>query len=329
MDYAIPEAVHRQLLAFDEEDRVNKELYLQGQMKLRHLDNTVEEEPMFLSRDTNIQVFRHHRYEYQLLHCHNFLELWYVYDGTAPARLGDSTVTLREGDFYILAPHLPHVTDIYTDDCTVFKIFLRRSTFERLFFRLLSTESILSRFFRQAIHTQTADSYLYVSTRGCDRLRFEVVQLYLEFSVRETDIYRSYSTEGQLLRIFCTLLGQFSAAITAGGSGLRSDEKLRQLLRYIDEHYRTVTLGELSARFSYSPNYLCRLLKKHTGSTLTELQHKRQLDECCTLLCQTDLPIRDIAAAAGFQTVEYFTRLFRSHMGCAPGEYRRRSKLDI
>ncbi len=329
MNYVIPEEVHRSLLALDTEDQINKERYENNRMQLRKLDAVMEEEPMFLSRDTNIQIFRHHRYEYQLLHQHNFLEVWYVYDGSTPARLGDMVVTLREGDFYILAPQIPHVTDVYTDDCTVFKIFIRMSTFERLFFQLMSTESILSRFFRQTIRSQNGDSYLYVSTKGCDRLRYEVVQLFLEFSLLETSVYRKYSTEGLLLRIFCTLLEQFSASITAGGTKLHSDRKVRQILRYIDEHYTTVTLETLAETFCYSPNYLCRLLKSHTGYTLTDLQHKRQLEEACILLVRSEMTVREVALAVGIQTVEYFTRLFKREMGMSPGVYRKEKRQDV
>src|SRR5699024_6710077 len=40
------------------------------------------------------------------------------------------------------------------------------------------------------------------------------------------------------------------------------------------------------------------------------------------LLQQTDLPIAEVAAAAGFRSLEHFSRIYRQHYGCPPSHDR-------
>jgi len=45
-----------------------------------------------------------------------------------------------------------------------------------------------------------------------------------------------------------------------------------------------------------------------------------------TLLRTTELSVREIAVQTGFQTEQYFCRLFKRHTGRTPLEFRRMSK---
>lgn len=50
---------------------------------------------------------------------------------------------------------------------------------------------------------------------------------------------------------------------------------------------------------------------------------RRRLALACRLLTETDQPLADIAAAAGFAELPHFWTSFRKAMGCTPGAYRR------
>ena len=40
------------------------------------------------------------------------------------------------------------------------------------------------------------------------------------------------------------------------------------------------------------------------------------------------LPVKQVAAIAGFQHVQYMTTVFRQHLGRTPGEHRRYSTIE-
>lgn len=104
-------------------------------------------------------------------------------------------------------------------------------------------------------------------------------------------------------------------------------EKLTRIKRYIDCNiYRKITLDEISRYVGMNRTYFCLFFKKHFKISLTEYINSRKVDISSTMLIQTDKPIADIAKECGFNTVNYFNRIFRNVMGISPGEYRKSRK---
>jgi len=53
-----------------------------------------------------------------------------------------------------------------------------------------------------------------------------------------------------------------------------------------------------------------------------------RLDAARTLLCQTDLPVQDVAALLGYRTPSSFARAFGRWTGRSPRAYRRCARLS-
>jgi len=82
-------------------------------------------------------------------------------------------------------------------------------------------------------------------------------------------------------------------------------------------------LEETAAWAGYSKNYFCRLLKKSTGKTYTELLNAVRIERACQMLVQTELPVGEIAVDIGYGTVKHFYRVFREITGVTPQQYRK------
>jgi AraC-like DNA-binding protein len=122
---------------------------------------------------------------------------------------------------------------------------------------------------------------------------------------------------------------QVRSASLAGGSAaepvthghLRVLEWVR---RYVDRHYhRKVTLAELAELTRYSPNYLDALFSAQHGHGIRAYLIERRMQEALRLCETTDLAIRAIADAVGYDDPLYFSRAFRRHHGRSPSEVRR------
>ncbi|MFC5648250.1 AraC family transcriptional regulator [Paenibacillus solisilvae] len=84
----------------------------------------------------------------------------------------------------------------------------------------------------------------------------------------------------------------------------------------------SLRLEQLAQLVHWSPNYLCRIFKAHTGKApLAYLQWLR-MTEAEKLLLYTDLPVFAISEMLGYEDASYFARLFRKHHGRAPSAYR-------
>jgi AraC-like DNA-binding protein len=73
--------------------------------------------------------------------------------------------------------------------------------------------------------------------------------------------------------------------------------------------------------------YLCRTFSEHFNCTLGEHIRKLRVLRGWQLLAIGDATLAEVASLSGFADQSHFTRVFKSHFGLAPGEYRRRSPV--
>ena len=78
----------------------------------------------------------------------------------------------------------------------------------------------------------------------------------------------------------------------------------------------------LAEAFNYNQSYISRLFKQIRGETLSQYIKNARLDHAKTLLTSTGLPVQTIASKVGFDTVQYFSMVFRKEVGTTPTLYR-------
>lgn len=89
------------------------------------------------------------------------------------------------------------------------------------------------------------------------------------------------------------------------------------------------SMEDLAAAFGYTPKYLGRMFKLRTGRTMKEYCNWVRIRRARTLLVETDLGIEDIAVQVGFNSVNYFDRIFHKITGFTPNSYRISQKKRI
>ena len=75
--------------------------------------------------------------------------------------------------------------------------------------------------------------------------------------------------------------------------------------------------------FQLSPGYLSRLCKSHSGMTFIDFIHELQLRHAQSYLRESTLSIAAIALACGFNSANYFIRIFNKHCNKSPEQWRR------
>jgi AraC-like DNA-binding protein len=99
---------------------------------------------------------------------------------------------------------------------------------------------------------------------------------------------------------------------------------VRTMLRFLSQNLqRAVTLQEAASVAGLSPNYAGTLFKLEAGEGFTDTLRRLRIERAQTLLRSTRTPIQEIASLVGFRQPDYFTKIFQTHLGCSPREYRR------
>lgn len=101
----------------------------------------------------------------------------------------------------------------------------------------------------------------------------------------------------------------------------------RRLQRVVEmiESGPSRTVRELAFEVHLSPAHLQRLFKHETGGDVSELLAERRLQRAAHLLSGSDMPIKEIAYAVGYEHHSSFVRAFQRRFAQAPRRYRQQT----
>lgn len=100
-----------------------------------------------------------------------------------------------------------------------------------------------------------------------------------------------------------------------------------EIISYIDDNYKEkITLDELAFIFRTNRSTLCKVFKATTGKTISEYVNDKKLLKAKDKILSTDKTLTEIAEELNFESIHYFTRFFKKHVGVSPKEYRKNEK---
>ena len=98
---------------------------------------------------------------------------------------------------------------------------------------------------------------------------------------------------------------------------------VEQVYFYVQDNLaQPVKLQDISSFLGISVNHLNAVFKKHHGCSIHKYIISRRIEKACSLLQKTDRPLKDIAAAVGYEDTNYFCRIFKKHNGVTPSQFR-------
>src|SRR4029077_16873578 len=89
------------------------------------------------------------------------------------------------------------------------------------------------------------------------------------------------------------------------------------------------SLDDLAASFGISARQLRRSVRKELGVAPVELAQTNRLLLAKRLIAETQLPMVEVAFAAGFESVRRFNDLFQSHYRLTPSALRRSASKAV
>lgn len=119
------------------------------------------------------------------------------------------------------------------------------------------------------------------------------------------------------------------AEIDAANSGLLTQVRERRLRKVLEMmvSQSPCSVRDLARQVRLSPTHLQRLFKQHTGIHLSDLLAAHRLQRAAHLLLTTDLPIKQIAYAVGYEHQSSFVRAFERRFSQAPSFYRQKAAV--
>jgi len=100
-------------------------------------------------------------------------------------------------------------------------------------------------------------------------------------------------------------------------------QKVAQSIAFMKSHLnRPLKISQLAGMANLSSSHYSALFKRQTGYAPMDYFIRLRLHQACQLLDNTDLTIKQIAAALGYEDPFYFSRIFKALNDISPSEYR-------
>lgn len=103
-------------------------------------------------------------------------------------------------------------------------------------------------------------------------------------------------------------------------------KKVHQML--VSDLSAHLTLEQLSEELHSSPTAIKNVFKIVYGESIRDYMKSYRLNEAKRLLGQTDLPVAEVAAMAGYQNPGHFSAAFKGKYGVLPGDYKKSVRFE-
>lgn len=271
----------------------------------------------------DISFSQNFRYMPAHWHTNDYFEIYYSPHEGAQIYFPEETLILQAGTVVIIAPGTTHATPCYKDNQVLYSFSVRRSTFEKVFFDQLPADSLMANFFRQVLNNEKAVSYLLFDTQEDTDIYHLLLQIQQEYLAKET--YKSQMLNALTSTFFILLLRRYESTVSFPSSeSLFWKQEYSGILSYIQTHYDTTSLEELSCMYHYSEKQISRIVKSCTGVSFHDLILELKMEKAKNLL-QNNYPISDIASVCGYSGLSSFYRAYSKYYGTTP----RSSQEDI
>ena len=105
------------------------------------------------------------------------------------------------------------------------------------------------------------------------------------------------------------------------------DPVIVKTLDFIRDNYSSgISLDNVSRHVLLSRSYFCTYFKGVTGENFVDVLNEFRVKKAKRLLSGSDIKVSAAAEAVGYKSVPYFYKIFTSHTGLTPSEYRKRHK---
>ena len=271
-------------------------------------------------------IKKHSRYQSFPIHCHDSIEINYMYSGSCRQIINGKEYELQTGQTLLLNLNTVHQVLPLKETDTLLNININQDFLISHFLMRFSIDSAVTRFLISALTDSIRqDTFLLFRSEKSEHLKQYIEDLLCEWydpSIVSQDISESLLSL-IVLELVLSYKDTFTQDFTASGA-----TPVLPILRYIEENYLTCTLSETAKIFNLNQNYLSNLLKKHTGLSYRELVQQQKLSTAEHLLKSSDLSISEIAHMSGYENVSFFYKKFVEKNNCNPNDYRKKHRIS-
>jgi len=228
-------------------------------------------------------------------HIHRHPELIYVVKGEVDVDLGDSTETVKEGDFALVFSNCRHgYTTLKSSEVYV----------------CIFSEDFVPSFSKK------------IKGKMQKNIKFNCRQSVTDFALKELFIEDKIPQSYLIKATLYAVLGEYLESAELVNAYNSNNELVDKMINYITENYTNdISLEKMAVDLGYEKHYLSRCFNNKLKTGFSEYVNWYRIDCAKSLLVDSKLSISEIAFSCGFKTIRSFNRSFLKLTGVAPNEF--------
>ncbi len=113
-------------------------------------------------------------------------------------------------------------------------------------------------------------------------------------------------------------------------SPIKNQTQIKRAMAYVQLNYKDTKLGihQIAHELNLSADYFRQLFKQVSGMNFPFYLNQIRIIKAQEKLKQPDLRISEIAYSIGYESLEYFGKVFKKFTGMTPTHFRRLTRLQ-
>lgn len=96
-----------------------------------------------------------------------------------------------------------------------------------------------------------------------------------------------------------------------------------EIIAYLEENvYSNITIDDICKKFGYSKCHVCKSFKTATNTTIIDFYNNLKIEEAKRLLLETNTTIEEISVTLGYDTPQYFSKVFKKYTNMNPKHFK-------
>ncbi|MBQ7948825.1 MAG: AraC family transcriptional regulator [Clostridia bacterium] len=287
-------------------------------------DHIIEAEPLY--SEVRVQAIQS-LYQYRLApdfkhpgESHDLHEFFYVMQGKMKVITRNGTFYLNAGDFIIVPPNLFHTMWPNKDFSFSVSICFKGEGLE---------DNLITMKIGKLNNAEKYCLNQIVKTYAENRLG-EPNSVFPTTDEPKNDYAFRQIIKNELENLLILITRDFQLSLTAQNETLTqsSADIAMKTKAYIDEHFKEkLLLDDIAKELGYSVGHICRVFKKRQGLSIVNYILKRRIQEAMLLL-NKGKSLQSVSDELGFDSIQYFCKIFKRIVNITPKQYKQRSMQD-
>ena len=272
----------------------------------------------------NIFISKQYRYAPVPRHTHEFVEFNYMLSGTSTQYINGEKYVLRTGDILLFDRESIHEIDELGENDILINLLLKEESITtEIIVNMVKSNSLVNQFLMDISNQYTShNKFIYFHCSDNEAVQEIMKKILVEYFGRKKYFLHAINL------LLSVLLIELTRVIENENmrQSAKDNSEIIEILKYIDTHYKNLTLMDLAEHFGYNSNYISNKIKKETGKTFQSLINYSRYQLALELMSDTDKSLEEIAYDVGFNAVPSLYKLIAKYTKTSPSTLRKALK---